>query len=484
MKKKYTEFVLALVSVLLASALMCSCGIIIVNSPATAETEVATSPEETSSYEVSEYDTYRSPNLVMSRRMLKSIPKKDYGGSVFLITSAKDGMVIPSDDSGAVISSKLLKRNESVEKHLNISISTKTAKPDDMLADISANVKSGTYFSDIIFIPQANIYQFMVHGYLANLASMPSLDLNAEYFYNSSVGAAGAAGKTYALAGPATIAEDSLSCVYFNKALVNAAGLPSPYDLVDNGDWTWDKFGEYLKSADALKTYSFGTQNAQIYFADLVYFSSGGKFTNTVEGGYPTVAMDKAFGNTITKKTASLLADPNYYTDSMSAIDRFNSGEMMFLVDNLSTMYTLANSSVDWGVLPLPKYEKAQKEYISYVNPEEAMFMAVVPTVTDTDKVSRVMSVMNIISYGDLADSYVANAMNYALRDNASCRMMSTVFENPVYDFCYMFGNSNAAIKNGTYSVLMNAINSPKDISTFYTNKIKNDLIKALSSYQ
>ena len=456
MKKKYTEFILALVSVLCASALMCGCGIIIVNSPATVKGETEESSDETSSYEVAEYEPHRSDTAVMARRYLKSIKKKDYDGSVFLITSAKEGLAAPDENSGAVISSKLLERNENLGNYFNLSISAKTAKPEDMLTDISANVKSGTYFSDIIFIPQAYIYQFMVHGYLTNLASMPSLDLKAEYFYSSSAEAAGAAGKTYALAGPATITEDSLSCVFFNKALLKAAGLKSPYELVDNGTWTWDEFGKYLKSATDLNKYSFGTQNAQIYFADLMYFSCGGKFTNAVEGGYPMVAMDKDFGTKITQKAASLLADPKYYSDSMSAIERFNSGEMMFLIDNLSTAYTLANSSVDWGILPLPKYDAKQKEYISYVNPEEAMFMAVVPTVTDTDKVSRVMSVMNIFAYGNMADNYIENAMNYALRDNTSCKMMSHVFKNPVYDFAYTFSPYNQAIANISYTAVRN----------------------------
>ena len=470
MKKKYTEFILALVSVLCASALICGCGIIIVNSPATAETQEAESADDTTSYEVTEHKPHISDTAVMARRYLKSVPKKDYGGSVFLITSAKEGVVAPSENSGAVISSRLLERNEKVGNYFNLSISTKTAKPEDMLANISANVKSGTYFSDIIFIEQAYIYQFMVQGYLTNLTSMPSLDLNAEYFYSSSVDAAGAAGKTYAVAGPATISEDSLSCIYFNKALLNAAGLQSPYELVETGNWTWDKFGEYLKSTSALNKYSFGTQNAQIYFADLVYFSCGGRFTNAVEGGYPVVAMDKKFGTEITEKTASLLADSKYYTDSMSAIDRFNSGEMMFLIDNISTAYTLANSSVDWGILPLPKYNAKQESYISYVNPEEAMFMAVVPTVTDTDKVSKVMSVMNIYSYADLADSYVENAMNYALRDNTSCNMMSYAMKNPVYDFAYTFSPYNQAIANISYTAVRNPASGFHTVSYYIDN--------------
>ena len=240
MKKKYTEFILALVSVLCASALMCGCGIIIVNSPATAETEETEISDVTTSYEVSEHKPHYSDTAVMARRYLKTIPKKDYGGSVFLITSAKAGVAAPDENSGAVISSRLLERNEKVGNYFNLSISTKTAKPEDMLADISANVKSGTYFSDIIFIEQAYIYQFMVRGCLTNLTSMPSLNLNAEYFYTTSAPAAGAAGKTYGVAGPATVTEDSLSCIFFNKALIKTVleKYLAVYDYADDAS-TW-----------------------------------------------------------------------------------------------------------------------------------------------------------------------------------------------------------------------------------------------------
>lgn len=469
MKKKYTELFFSLVSTLICAGLFSSCGIITVNSPAKSEAATEESAEVTTSYEVSYHEPYKEDYSNDSYKFLKKIPQKDYGGSVFLITSAKDGVAAPSDNSGAVISAELLARNKAVEDYYNITVTTKTVEPEAMLTDISANVKSGTYYSDLIFIPQSYIYQFMVKGLLMNLSSMPNLNLGASYFYTSGVQAAGANNKTYAIAGPATLTEDAFSCIFYNKNLVSNAGLASPYDLVDSGEWTWEKFGEYLKSAQTIDCYSVGTQNAKIYLADLVYFSCGGRFTNSVAGGYPTIAMDTKFGEEIVSLTKSIFADPKYYGDSMTAIERFNSGELMFLIDNLSTSYTLANSKVDWGVLPLPKYNKEQVSYLSLANVEEAMFMGVVPTVTDTDKVSGVMSVLNIAAYGSMTDAYASNAMNYCLRDNASCRMYDKVLEMPVYDFAYTFSPYSESIASISYTAVRNPVDGFQTL-TWYIN--------------
>jgi hypothetical protein len=47
-----------------------------------------------------------------------------------------------------------------------------------------------------------------------------------------------------------------------------------------------------------------------------------------------------------------------------------------------------------------------------------------------------------------------------------------------------MFGNTHAAVKNGTYSVYLNAITSNKDIGQLFTAKLSNELEKVLSSYR
>ena len=156
------------------------------------------------------------------------------------------------------------------------------------------------------------------------------------------------------------------------------------------------------------------------------------------------MAMTKDFGTKITQKAASLLADPKYYSDSMSAIERFNSGEMMFLVDNLSTAYTLANSSVDWGVLPLPKYDTAQEKYITSPDSFFTMFgLPVTIPSEDMDLVGVIMEALNAESWKTVYPAYYEYALKgrYSSDENMT-RMIELIADSRIYEYAPLCGQS------------------------------------------
>ena len=140
----------------------------------------------------------------------------------------------------------------------------------------------------------------------------------------------------------------------------------------------------------------------------------------------------------------------------MAGIGAFDSGNTLFLIDRLSTMETIANSSTDWGILPLPKYSAEQENYISLAYYEDALFFAAVPTISDVQKASDVLMALNITSYGITTDAQVRNATYLYLRDNDSIRMLDIILKNAVYDFAYTFANSNNAIPSATFSAVRN----------------------------
>ena len=452
MKNKFLRLVCALT----AAALLSSCGVITVNTPsAPAETEGDT--EETKpSYEVSEYEKWSENYGKETKAFMRDLVKADYNGAVFQIATPKAGCVVPDESIGAVISASYVERNAAIEDYFNISITEKAVNIDTMYEEAVAAVKSGEYYADLIMLPQSYICSFATRGILLNLNTLPNFNSEGGYYSASGVQSGGGFGKLYAVSGPASLTSGTASVVYFNRDLVDAAGLESLYDLVDGGEWTWDKFKECGAAALGLGVYSFGTQNNQINFPDTVYFSCGGRFVMSEAGGAPTVCMDADFGNTVTALCASLLADPLYYSDSMSAIEAFSTGKMMFLVDSADTAKTLANSEADWGVLPLPKYNAEQENYYSLASDTNSLFFACLPTVTDVARVSNVLAMLNIVSYGEQSDALALDAMSYYLRDNDSGRMLDKALDGVVYDFAYSFSPYHQAVSSISYVALRN----------------------------
>ena len=153
---------------------------------------------------------------------------------------------------------------------------------------------------------------------------------------------------------------------------------------------------------------------------------------------------------------SAIVYDEHGFGNAVAGISAFDSGNTLFLIDRLSTMETIANSSTEWGLLPLPKYSTEQESYVSLAYYEDALFFAAVPTISDVQKVSDVLMALNITSYGITADAYVENASYLYLRDNDSIRMLDIIMKGAAYDFAYTFANSNNAIPSATFSAVRN----------------------------
>ena len=56
-------------------------------------------------------------------------------------------------------------------------------------------------------------------------------------------------GKNYAMTGHISTRDDACTMItYFNKAMIAAYNLPSPYTLVETEEWTFDQYGEMVRA--------------------------------------------------------------------------------------------------------------------------------------------------------------------------------------------------------------------------------------------
>ena len=453
-KKIYRQAAAAL----LCCAALClsSCGVLLLNNPvgdpSTESTDTQTL-EPNSDFHVVENDYSAQLN-----RFVKDLSGEKYGGASVKIASTKSSSIVPDETVGTTMSEELLRRNNYVEELLDVSITTAQADPQIMLDEIQAAVRSGAYYADLIEIPQSYISIYGAAGALMNLQSLPGLNYEAEYFNATGTSAACGGDMIYGLTGYASLNPDALSAVFFNKTLLEELQLESPYALVDRGEWTMDKYLEYTAALSSLdgEYYSYAAQNTAVYLPDLLFFSGGQRLTQSTPGAYPYINFNATDTADLFTKMSAIVYDEHGFGNAVAGIGAFDSGNTLFLIDRLSTMETIANSSTDWGILPLPKYSAEQENYISLAYYEDALFFAAVPTISDVQKASDVLMALNITSYGITTDAQVRNATYLYLRDNDSIRMLDIILKNAVYDFAYTFANSNNAIPSASFSAVRN----------------------------
>jgi hypothetical protein len=136
----------------------------------------------------------------------------------------------------------------------------------------------------------------------------------------------------------------------------------------------------------------------------------------------------------------------------------------------------------DFGIIPQPKYDEAQAEYITFVNPAGSG-LTIPVTVGDIERCGVVLEAMASESYRHLTPAYYNTALQQKYtRDNESAEMLDLLLQNRVYDLAmiYRWGSINTAYRNL-------ADKNQTDLSSMiakYESKVLSGIDKFLSAFE
>ncbi len=448
---------------LLSAALLLSgCGIIVYSDPTgedpavTDDARGAAAPVTSASADFPDKATNRYAEYAKAYLAQVTKTGADLGGASVFLAAPRDTCLLPGGEATAY-SAALAARNETVESALNIRLSVSVVDESAYADLVLQSVRADAYYSDLLMLPQKQIGSFATNGILMNLRSIPFLDLTLPYFDADSLAAATAGKASYAVAGAASFEETTLCAVFFNRGMMEEAGLELPYSQVYAGTWTWDSFFSYAASSVTTGVNgpsSYAYQYSKDMLPSAVFFSAGGRFTDSSAGSAPTVAYtreDAGLAAVVTR----LFTNPLRHTDASSGVSAFHTGGSLFLLDRLYLMSWMPNSAVRWGILPFPKAEEKQSSYRSLVS-DDALFFGTQINTLDTGKTSVLLRALNAASYGVLTEGYVDYAMNTLLRDNDSANMLEILAFSRTYDFAFSFGPMVSELAYATYTGFSN----------------------------
>lgn len=461
--------IIGIILILAMALSLSSCGLIVINYPGKDDPSATetTAPEETE-IEDPGYDAVIRDYSAEAIKRLDAIESVDYNGAVVKIASAMPVLSDP-DNAPEIVSPAVKKRNAMVEEKYNISIVTASVDNAELFAELSASKKSGMYYADLVTVPQDSLVSYIASGLLFNIRSMPKTDLSADYFNQYAVEAAAAGYGNYAVAGEATCSPYSLPAVFFSIDRLNELGLPLPYEKAENGEWTWDEFYKYL--ADVGETYTpFCTGNAGDFAIDYSYYSVGGKFMNAGALKYPTVQMNEEESAPLIEKITRAFTDEAYLIGDAGGVGVFEDSAV-FMIDTLDSLYTLSDSEMKWGILPMPKMDAEQETYISLASPN-APFFAVPSVLNSDDRTSLVLRSLFAASYGSIGEAFIQYTQNSMLRDNDSANMLELVLSDIRYDFAFTVNSMYAEAASATSYLLRNTVFGTAELGQALRNAV------------
>ncbi|HBT85979.1 MAG TPA: hypothetical protein DEB12_08770, partial [Porphyromonadaceae bacterium] len=169
----------------------------------------------------------------------------DLGGYEFVVADVNENRWFPKEGSSEVANA-IIERVKWVEDTYNCKITFREHNE----SEFADAVLSGDKYADIIICPTWEIGRHVGSGRIMDISNVPGVDLTKPYWTNyNNTKLLSYGDKIYGVGAPFASQNDEVFVMFFNKAIIEELGLESPYDLVEKGEWTFDKFLEYEKAA-------------------------------------------------------------------------------------------------------------------------------------------------------------------------------------------------------------------------------------------
>ncbi len=329
-------------------------------------------------------------NLYDENGYLKDrIPELNYGGETVdvLYWSNAKNVEYTAEDDGDSINASIYYRNLAVEERLGITFNWIGEKGDyGQRADfnnIIASDLSGDCMYDIISAYSTTIAMAATYGYALDLMEYSDkLSLDMPWWGADLTDMATINEKLYFATGD--ISTNYLLRMYgtfFNKDLIANHSLENPYDLVDSGDWTIDKFLTLASSMKGVSSTGGDTVYGLVHDAitvEALFYGSNLSFVDKDSNDMPKLSESWKgdIAQTLVEKVSDFCKTDSVLNDSKADESTFTSGSSLFIIYALDyAMNYLPGSGVDFGIAPIPKYNKDQDGYSTTLNYKYSLYM-------------------------------------------------------------------------------------------------------------
>ena len=403
-------------------------------------------------------------------RALPDVPTIDCGGHEFkILTFAEQGNPVHDhpdltwreENMGEILNDAVYERNMAIEERFNVKIME--IHSTDSANDLRKAVTSQSDMYDLVGQRMVLAYGPITNGYYMNLHALPNLDLAKPWYIQSSVENLTVGGKLFTVYSEMLVSPYcAAAAIVFNKKLHSEHGLPDPYQMVRDGEWTIDalydmcKVGSKDLNGDGAMTYEddqWGFMTPTDAMAGFLFggggsmgsFQSDGSFEFRLASEKSVSILDKAFQILYDKNLTINMHAVNHGKSSINtAMDiMWIDGRAAFAWTRIGNIRLWREMDIPFGILPMPKYDAAQEKYCSVITPWQAMGTCIPVTATDIDRTTIILEAISAESRYTLQPAYfeVTLKMKQA-RDEESAEMLEYIFGNTVIDaaMTYNFG--------------------------------------------
>ena len=333
--------------------------------------------------------------MSQAEKVLNQFEKTDYDGKVeFLIaasSSYENRFVIEqftSDDdlNGNAVHDELFRRDSMIEAYFNIAIVYDDVLDSQMANHVSSSIGAGDDEYSLILATLGGTARTLFNNdYLRNLYDFEDIDLSQPWWNKQSVNNFEVNGKIFMATG--AITNRYVYAPYamlFNTYLIHEFEMESPYDLVDEDRWTMETFTIMIE--DTHRDEGNGEVGLEDFYGlapasdseTAYYFACGGQMV-AKQGDELVPVYEEKINYEILQDVMDMYAtdDVLKFKNTYDSNATFKDGRAIFHSTALCDITMLSNMNDKYGIVPMPKYDEDQENYISNANrsiPSQGIF--------------------------------------------------------------------------------------------------------------
>ncbi|MBQ2708952.1 MAG: hypothetical protein IJF67_11860 [Clostridia bacterium] len=408
---------------LMAAQALASCG---EDTPAAADTTAA--PVETTEAA----PTYNLP------------AKENNGGRTFTILGAgKRSERYDAEQTGDVVDDAVYKRNMLTEEHLGIDIEVVEKDSgwqvaNQYSAEITSVVLAGDDTYDLVTGAMTVIPKLAMTGNFVNVLEL-DIDLTNPWWISDLEETAAVNGKLYSLVGDLSLTVYRTAAVIFsNNRLQAEYKLGNFYDLVREGKWTVDAMlsaskditrdlngdGEIVREDDQIAWMGHFTPFCSLQVSTQIdLLQHEGDSLAFVGLDERLVTLYEKFMSAVTDGTLMMKNAEGYDIWAVPFMEDRN----LFQISTLNSTTYFRDMESDFAILPLPKFDEAQEDYILDVS-QSTVLWAVPVTASDYELTAKFCEVFAHYSKEHMIPAYYETTLQEKFsRDADTAEMLEII---------------------------------------------------------
>ena len=389
---------------------------------------------------------------------IASLPDMNFDGRefTFYIRVTPDDFtaddVVAHEQNGTPINDAVYERNLYIEDKYNAKISAVEAPINHSVYNpVKNSILADDHAFDVAVSYGYDAARFAQEGLIHNLKNADYIDLTQRWWSPILSETLTVNNRQFYATGDISYIDNlGVRCFFFNKDIVKDLQIEDPYGLVNDNKWVMSKLFELaalgnmdLNGDGVMNTEDrFGIQ-AQSSLGAILMYASGVSITAKDSTDTPVLALD-------TEKSISILATLREYMASNPSIHysdvwtntqaRFGENKVLFQAEVLLMIQSMRGAEVDIGILPAPKFDESQENYIHFLDAHCMNMYSIPINANEPDDIAFILEAMAQKSVDTLTPAFYDICLQGKyVRDNESSAMLDIIFGSYIMENAELF---------------------------------------------